>query len=381
MNRSILAAAALSALAGCLPFEEGGVYACDTSDGTDCSDCDAATGWCRDITAIAEGASTLSSISGAGSNAVWAVGSNGVILRWNGSRWSREESGTSAFLTAVWAASPSEVFAVGGAWTWVHYDGSRWSEYRELKTWVWPPGSPTDSVTVGNFTAVGGFSDGGTGIAWALDAQGMVNFLCDSANGQYPCTGDWPNHAFQDQSYWALYGVVQDGMVPVPVTESNSVNLWGAWTDPLMNSYFIGRHGAILHDTATGTWDTLDKIEIPALGKPDLFAIWGDDLTGDFVAVGATGTVVRYARSTGVATWTVATVGGGSLVSADLFGVCGTANDDIFAVGTNGRVIHWNGSDWSNVPQPFQETLLSAYCTTGDLFAVSDEGAILHLKR
>jgi hypothetical protein len=370
----LAAVVAAALLAGCLPFKDDGVYACDTDNGKDCVTCDTATGWCRDVTAIKLGASSLAAISGAGTDAIFAGGANGVIVRWNGRRWVKQSTGTSKFISSIWAASPSDVFAVGGAWTWLHFDGGSWSTHRELSLWTWPPSSATD-VTVQDFTAVGGFSDGGTGIVWALDTQGMVNWLVNDTSLDWPPT-------VQASDYWGLYGVIQDGMTPVAVTvypdTSNWVNLWGAWADASLNSYFIGRHGAIVRDTAANTsWTTVDVLSTPDAAKKDLFGIWGESLTGNFISVGETGTVVFFNKGTDTATWTQATVSAVP-VTADLFAVCATSETDVYAVGTGGLVLHWNGSAWSRITQPYQETLLNCYAVGSDLYAVTDQGAILH---
>lgn len=374
--RNLIAALGIVLLASCLPWEDDGVYACDVETGEDCDACDDATGWCRNISAIVEGAGTLYAISGAGNDSIFVGGSNGVILRWTGTRWTRESSGTSEAINSIWAASPSDVFAVGSNWTWLHYDGSAWSRHEELTSWYWPPAQTDTSVTVLNFTAVGGFSDGGSGIVWALDSQGMVNFLS---------TATWPGSVAADD-YWGLYGVIQDGMVAVPVTApdvtpSNWVNLWGAWSDAQLNSYLVGRHGTIVRDTlATTNWGGVNVISMPDPAKEDLFAIWGNTDTGNFVSVGSTGTVVFFTKAGDVANWTQATVNSNP-VTADLFGVCGTSETDVIAVGTGGLVLQWNGTTWTRIAQPFQETLVNVYCNQSHIFAITDQGAILHLRR
>lgn len=344
--RNLIAAFGIVLLASCLPWEDDGVYACDVDTGADCETCDAATGWCRDITAIAGGTDKLSAISGVSSSAVWAVGSNGVIIRWNGTRWSVESSGTSYGFNAVWAKGPNDVFAVGQGGVWSHYNGGAWTTKYETRSWIWPPASGT-TVQVGNFTAVGGNPSWWT---WALDDQGMVSFH-DAAEDDFD-----------------FYGATA-----TPTT------FWGAWGDNAGNSYFLGTEGTCIKDPeGNGTWiaGTPPDVGVQILTSGTartITAVWGDPNGADFWAVGSLGTVIRYQGGA------FSSVSAGTTI--DLWGVCGTSDSDVFIAGEQGVVRHWDGAVWTAVPQPYAEAIFSIYCTAGDLFAVTSEGAIIRKKR
>ncbi|MCP4112987.1 MAG: choice-of-anchor D domain-containing protein, partial [Desulfobacteraceae bacterium] len=62
-----------------------------------------------------------------GSSDVFAVGSYGTILHYDGISWTDMSSDTSSHLNKVWGNSGSDVFAVGDNGTILHYDGSSWS--------------------------------------------------------------------------------------------------------------------------------------------------------------------------------------------------------------------------------------------------------------
>jgi hypothetical protein len=60
---------------------------------------------------------SLYGVWGASSSNVFAVGSQGTILHYDGSTWSTMASGTTSWeLTAVWGASASDVYSVGYGW-------------------------------------------------------------------------------------------------------------------------------------------------------------------------------------------------------------------------------------------------------------------------
>jgi hypothetical protein len=70
---------------------------------------------------------TLQSVWGADAKNVWAVGDGGTIVKWNGSAWSAQPSGTSKDLYGVWGSDASNVWAVGDGGTIVKWNGSAWS--------------------------------------------------------------------------------------------------------------------------------------------------------------------------------------------------------------------------------------------------------------
>src|SRR5207237_7668252 len=69
----------------------------------------------------------LYSVWGTSASDVWAVGSNGTILHYNGTTWSSVASGTTNTLVGIWGSSATDVWAVGGSFTILHYNGISWS--------------------------------------------------------------------------------------------------------------------------------------------------------------------------------------------------------------------------------------------------------------
>ena len=65
---------------------------------------------------------------GTSENDVFAVGSGGSIVHFDGAVWQAMDSGTEETLVGVWASGPDDVYAVGDHETVLYYDGSSWSE-------------------------------------------------------------------------------------------------------------------------------------------------------------------------------------------------------------------------------------------------------------
>jgi hypothetical protein len=75
------------------------------------------------------------------------------------------------------------------------------------------------------------------------------------------------------------------------------------------------------------------------------------------------------------ADWTPMTSG----TSAGLQGVWGSSGTDVFAVGGNGTILHYDGSTWSPMANNSSAWLGTVWGTSGtDVFAVGDWGTILH---
>jgi photosystem II stability/assembly factor-like uncharacterized protein/sugar lactone lactonase YvrE len=64
---------------------------------------------------------------------------------------------------------------------------------------------------------------------------------------------------------------------------------------------------------------------------------------------------------------------------ASLHGVWSTSPSDVYIVGRRGTILHFNGTDWQNIPPPSRRTLYSIWGSDADnIFAVGQRGTIVH---
>jgi hypothetical protein len=121
----------------------------------------------------------LKGIWGSSATDVFAVGSGGTVIHYDGTGWSSMQSWTDKQLNAIWGSSPGNVFAVGVSGTILTFDGSTWSqmssgitdELAQLKG-VW--GSSDSNVfAVGTSGTILQFN----GTIWTAMASGTSNFL------------------------------------------------------------------------------------------------------------------------------------------------------------------------------------------------------------
>jgi hypothetical protein len=100
-----------------------------------------------------------------------------------------------------------------------------------------------------------------------------------------------------------------------------------------------------------------------------LQAVWGTSAS-DIFAVGANGTILHYNGTS----WSAMTSGTTDI----LLSVWGSASDDVWAVSPTGTVLHYNGTGWTTATtlssQPYDVWGSSA----SDIFAVGASGAIEH---
>jgi hypothetical protein len=102
-----------------------------------------------------------------------------------------------------------------------------------------------------------------------------------------------------------------------------------------------------------------------------LKGVWGSSET-DVFAVGENGMILHY---DGVE-WTKMK----SPTTEHLYGVWGSSETDVFAVGENGMILHYDGFTWSADVESGTNAGLRAIWGTGsnDIYSVGDSGTILH---
>lgn len=81
--------------------------------------------WLNYVTTAA-GSYNLRAVWAGDASSVWAVGSGGTIVRFDGTLWSTSQSGTANQLNGTWGTSGSDVWAVGSKGTVLRFDGSAW---------------------------------------------------------------------------------------------------------------------------------------------------------------------------------------------------------------------------------------------------------------
>jgi len=263
---------------------------------------------------------------------VFAVGSDGAILQYDGSTWSQVSSGTSNDLTNVWASSPDDIFASGKSGTIVHYNGSTWRTMNsgtsnDLND-VWG-NSPADVYVVG----VSGTILNCDGIEWSQMSSGTTENLRgiwgDSAEDVF-AVGEAGTILHYDDETWDL---MSSGI-------SNDLN--DVWGDSEEDVFVVGDSGMVLH------YDDNKWTQMSSGTSEDLNNVWGDSADNVFV-VGDSGTMLHYDGNTWIQM--------SSVISENLNKVWGKSANDIFIVGNSGILLHYDGSAWIQMSSGTSESL------------------------
>jgi hypothetical protein len=261
------------------------------------------------------GGNSVSSVWGSSPSDVFAVGTDGTILHYDGSTWSAMVSGTANDLYSIWGSSHSDIFAVGWNGTILHYDGSAWSTMSSGTTSnladVWGS-SPSDVFAVGWDGAILHY-DGST---WSAMSS-TSNCLCG-------VWGSSPSDVFAV----GISGTIlhYNGSSWSPMVSGTTMELDGVWGSSSSDVFIVGIGGTILHYNGS-TWSAMSSGT-----KNELFGVWGSS-PSDVFAVGWNGTILHYNGST----WSPMSSGTTNALEV----VWGSSSTDVFAVGWNGTILHY----------------------------------------
>jgi hypothetical protein len=329
---------------------------------------------------------------------IYAVGTGGSVVHYDGSTWTTVPAGISGgqALYSVFGFGPADIWTVGTGYTG-HYNGTAWSTVAApggTYYGVWGSGS-TNVYAVGS----GIIRNPGTGwvsetdpstatlrAVWGSDASDIWAVGDGGTILFNPGTGTWAAQASCTtknlRSVWGssatnVYAVGAGGAachydgtswttVSVGTTlyleavgGSSATDVWvasplgtmshfngSAWTQlpRTVGTTFLGvTSGSAASVAVVGNHGTLmnyngSAFVLSAQAGLPIYGVWATD-TNDIYA-SSYGTILHYNGSG----WTSAYAGAGDRFNA----MSGTSDADIYAVGTSGNVTHFNGTTWSS---------------------------------
>ncbi len=257
----------------------------------------------------------LYGIGGTAEDNVYVGGTAGRLLHWNGSSFSRLQRMCTSRINAIKAMSETSIWMCGANDSIFHYDGSSWTGYK-----------------------------GNTG----------VNLYClfVAAENDIWVAGDggWTSHF--DGSTWSA--------------EQIGTYIWrGLWGTGASSIYIAGFEEVVFW------YDGNDWSQITSSGyNNNCQAAWGT--ADDNVYFAAWSKIFHY---DGGLQMTLAV----DLSPTRYFGIWGSSKDDIFAVGNDGEIVHWNGTAWSYMTSGTTTDFRNVWGTgPRDVFAIGGSGLILH---
>ncbi|MBX3201988.1 MAG: hypothetical protein KF894_27885 [Labilithrix sp.] len=312
-------------------------------------------------------------------------------------------------LTSVWGSSKTDVWAVGSRGSAVHYDGAAWKavpiDNKSTFFSVWGSG-PSDVWAVSDTMTImrsGGFADGG--VTWTRLPPVSVAPYFETATtvmfgfgpddfriGTQP-KDDGPNQTSGNMLVKAA-SPVEEGKSPltrVGGLKGTVTGIWGSSPDDVWilvdnrrtNSNYQGsaiEAGKTLHGrpAAPGVdtkGDPLDWTPVDSQATVVLRGIWGSSAS-DVWAVGDHGTVRRIHPND--LRWQIVD----SPTTANLRAVWGTGPEDIWIVGDAGTVLHWDGLELkpatTQLPETDAPNLYGVWGSSADDVWAVGEHTVLH---
>ena len=273
-------------------------------------------------------ADALTAVWGTARSDVWAVGSGGTIIHYDGSEWKATPTGVQNTLHAIWGSGPDDIWVVSstgvvlhgtgyanGTATWTNVPTPVTAAAQAIIRTVW--GSSPDDVRIGG----GAF----TGMINGRNRRGdqfVKTTLADGGVGWRPLEGN--------PLVTSIWGSSGDD---VWMAADNSAT--GAATTHERGLTFHGRPVDAGVDASAG--DRLVWTPVDAQSLHRLEALWGTSAS-DVWAVGAKGTIRRF--TAGADRWEKIA----SPTEQTLRAVWGSGPNDIWIVGDGGTILHFDGA-------------------------------------
>lgn len=351
---------------------------------------------------------TFRSVWGRTEDDLYAAEFLGLLYHWDGSAWTRVESGDSPVMYDIGGSADGDLLVAGGSKGIFHYDGSTWSRYPTDSSifGVWAA-SATDAFAVGfegavlrydgtdwlpmtrstlrNLSVVWGtgadnvFAGGEGGRIAHFNGTAWHNLDTPTDQGVNAFWGSGPEDVFAGTSGGILH---YDG-------ESWTVALdWGRGIEALSGPaaddvWAVEQSGRDIFHYDGSTWHHYDASLVWPGEAVDVGALWTGP-SGRTWLVGANGLVARHAPGTLYLEWPIERIGvggrgvrglwgfnpydvllGGSEIGIrrgsngnwrpvptlgvwGMFAVdfWGASSSDVYALGSGGDLAWWNGSLW-----------------------------------
>jgi cysteine-rich repeat protein len=291
------------------------------------------------------GTGDLRGLWGDTNGTVFAVGEDEsgrtAILRYKGLKWGEDPSKPDfGPLHDVWGSGPDDVFAVGSAGKALHYDGSTWVERSEgldpLVTLrgVWTAGADSDVIAVGDQGTIARYSRSAR--AWTRESlplsvpeETVLEAVWGDGKSQLYAVG----HA-RGRGVIVRYTGQRWELDAEELTTPELLDIWGSAEGDV---FVVGEEGVILlRDPSSDRWAAMASNNTLAL-----HSLWGSSADQVF-AVGERGIVLFYDGEQ----WSTLE----SATDLTLTAVWGNPFLGIAAAAENGRVLRYHGWSWVAAP-------------------------------
>jgi len=168
----------------------------------------------------------------------------------------------------------------------------------------------------------------------------------------------------------SVTGTAQPYFLYNQIIQTEQVSAAKTWQWSVPNTVSTFAFQVLVDAAAPQEHTVLRWLYDPVVDGADLAAVWSASASNAF-AVGTGGKILHY-DGTG---WTPQP----SPILADLAGVWGSSGTDVFAVGRGGTILHYDGATWSRQSSGATSDLYAVWGSSAtDVYAVGNAGALVH---
>lgn len=254
---------------------------------------------------------------------VYAVGDHGAIVRWDGSRWNLEASGTRADLHGIWGSDPQHLFVVGAHGVVMTSDGKSWraQQLQSRPTLLSVSGRDASHVwAVGEDGTIAAWN----GVTWTRELSGTTQRL----------QGVW---ASEHGEVWAVgAGFTRlrrksSGWIAIPARDYDD-RLYAVW------GFSDGSLVAVGKDNTVAEWDGTQWQYYGCFSDyadcERYYGVYGSDANNRWI-IDHQGAILK--------------LGQGIVLRSGrpLYGIHGFRRQSVWAVGERGRIWYYDGTRWT----------------------------------
>lgn len=286
----------------------------------------------------------IRAVWGQGSQQVFVATGNGqdsgAIWNYDGMLWSPMVE-VPASLNGLWGNRPDDIYAVGTRGAILHYDGTAWQDLGSAEVW---DGETADLLGV-----------------WAVRTGDLVDVFVVGTAGTIL-------HYHSGSGVWSR--------TPIDTT----ADITAVWGRSASDVFAVSAGGRIYHHDGTTQDDgTMWQLTwVNSADPPPLHGIWGNPT--EVYAVGAAhesgshATILRHADGEWLPETDIPLV-------VDLRAVWTSTPSDVYVVGENGIILHYDGQVWTPVRSDTESSLDAVWGTPEVVVFAGDNGTLMTLHR
>jgi hypothetical protein len=260
--------------------------------------------------------------------------------------WERAPAPAQRALRAIRGSSATDVWAVGDGGVIRHWDGVTWSVV---------PSPTTDALVAIDVLGPDAVTIAGSvGRLWYYDGSSWTTLVTPSG---LTAGALW---RAPDLTLWAGGDLGTISVNGVPATGVPSQTATNALHGTASNNVWHAGMYNTLSRWNGATWSQMSISDFP-------YAVWARSDGTAFVGGGAIFSCTAALACTSVQS------------GASVKGMWGVSDSDVWAVGSGGKIFHWNGAAWQPSPSTTTIDLQAVWAAaTDDVWAVGEGGIVLH---